>query len=263
MLGGREDGLNAWFKGIGKNGEAECDFSGLIKHLQGMQDAGYTPRIVLDNIPTAMSEPGEMATYGNTRPAIDLRVWHSYIQQAIQSMVEAFGMNTVSQWRIRVGTEPDLYPGHWRGTKEEYLRHYDCTVDAVLSVIPNAEVGPGNILNPSIKHRVNGIGQNPWGLDIVDHCATGTNTWTGKTGTIMTFLECSWYGQVGRPIDSINVAIQRMRERLERYPQFMDLPISISEFSILRDEHNYRGKGDITEWGASWYAAIAYNGLWL
>ncbi len=258
LLGGRHDGRNAWFKGVDENGNVECDFAGLIQYLRGIQDAGYTPRIVLDNIPTAMSDPGELAKYGNTQPAKDLKVWHEYICQAVQAMVDAFGAETVSDWRIRVGTEPDLNPGHWQGTKEEYLRHYDCTVDAVCSVLPDAEVGPGNVLNPAHADRVNGAGQKPWGLDIVDHCAKGTNTWTGDVGTRMRFLECSWYGQVGRSIDSLDVAIGRMRDRLGRYPQFAELPVSIAEFAILQDEHNLRlWSGDITQWGASWYAAVA------
>ena len=258
LLGGRHDGRNAWFKGVDENGRVECDFSGMIQYLRAIQDAGYTPRIVLDNIPTAMSEPGELAKYGNTRPAKDLRLWHEYVVRAVRAMVDAFGADTVSKWRIRVGTEPDLYPGHWQGTKEEYLRHYDCTVDAVCSVLPDAEIGPGNILNPAHADRVNGAGQKPWGLDIVDHCAKGKNSWTGQIGTRICFLECSWYGQVGRSIDSLDVAIGRMRDRLRRYPQFADLPVSIAEFAVLQDEHNRRlWSGDITEWGASWYAAVA------
>jgi xylan 1,4-beta-xylosidase len=125
-------------------------------------------------------------------------------------------------------------------------------------VLPEAEIGPGNILNPAHADRVNGTGQKHWGLDIIDHCATGTNTWTGKVGTRMCFLECSWYGQVGRSIDSLDVAIGRMQDRLGRYPQFADLPVSIAEFAILQDEHQRRlWSGEITQWGASWYAAVA------
>lgn len=258
LLGGRIDGRNAWFKGSREDGTIECDFSGLLEYLRGIQDAGYTPRIVLDNIPTAMSEPGELAKYGNTRPAKDLNVWHAYVRQAVTAMVDAFGVETVSRWRFRVGTEPDLNPGHWMGTKTDYLRHYDCTVDAVCSVLAEAEIGPGNILNPALASVPNAQGQKPWGLEIVDHCATGKNTWTGETGTRICFLECSWYGQVGRSIDSLDVAIERMRDRLARYPQLADLPVSIAEFAILQDEHGRRlYGGDITEWGASWYAAVA------
>ena len=258
LLGGRHDDKNAWFKGVDSDGTVEADFSELIRYLRGIQEAGYTPRIVLDNIPTAMSEPGELATYGNTRPAKDLKVWHAYVRLAVEAMVEAFGPETVLKWRFRVGTEPDLNPGHWQGTKEDYLRHYDCTVDAVCSVLPDAEIGPGNILNPARAQRVNGAGQEAWGLDIVDHCATGTNTWTGRPGTRICFLECSWYGRVGYTIDSLDVAIRKMRDRLARYPKLADLPLSISEFAVLSDEQGRRMySGDITEWGASWYAAVA------
>jgi xylan 1,4-beta-xylosidase len=258
LLGGRHDGRNAWFQGLDDDGNIVCDFAEMTRYLRGVQDAGYTPRIVLDNVPTAMSEPGELATYGNTRPARDLRLWHAYVHGAVQAMVDAFGISTVSQWRFRVGTEPDLNPGHWQGTKEDYFRHYDCTVDAVCGIIPQAEIGPGNILNPARAGRKNAAGQKPWGLDIVDHCAVGENTWTGGTGTRMCFLECSWYGQVGQPIDSLDVAIERMRSRLSRYPKFADLPLSIAEFAVLQDEHRRRlFSGDITEWGASWYAAVA------
>jgi xylan 1,4-beta-xylosidase len=258
LLGGRHDGRNAWFKGVDEDGNLNCDFSGMLQYLRGIRDAGYTPRIVLDNIPTAISDPGELAKYGNTRPAKDLKVWHEFVRRALQAMVDEFGVQAVSEWRFRAGTEPDLDPGHWQGTKEEYLRHYDCTVDAVCSVLPGAEIGPGNILNPAHADRVNGAGQKPWGLDIVDHCAVGTNTWTGAVGTRICFLECSWYGAVGRSIDSLDVAIQRMRDRLQRYPRLADLPVSIAEFAILQDEHGRRlYSGDITQWGASWYAAVA------
>ena len=96
LLGGRHDGRNAWFKGVDENGKVDCDFSEMIQYLRGIQDAGFTPRIVLDNIPTAMSEPGELAKYGNTRPAKDLKIWHEYVRQAVQAMVDAFGIETVS-----------------------------------------------------------------------------------------------------------------------------------------------------------------------
>ncbi|TWT79441.1 Beta-xylosidase [Planctomycetes bacterium CA13] len=268
LLGGRVDGRNKWFQGVTEQHTRQkivsSNFTDMTVYLKGILDAGYTPRIVLDNIPFAMSESGENAKYGNTRPATDLDVWHQYVQQAVTAMTNSFGIETVAKWRFRVGTEPDLYPGHWQGTKQEYLRHYDCTVDAVCSVIPNAQIGPGNVLNPSDSNKVNLHGQTKWGLDIVDHCGAGTNTWTGMTSTAtepctrISFLQCSWYGRVGGSIDSINIAIQRMKDRLDRYPSLQGTPISIAEFGVLADEYGnrlYGGEG--TEWSASWYAAIA------
>ncbi len=258
LLGGRSDGKNQWLKGIKPDGTVEADFSGLITYFRGMLDADCTPRVVLDNVPTAMSESGEMHTYGNTRPPKDERVWHQFIDQLCRELVAAFGMDVVKTWRFRVGTEPDLYPGHWCGTKEEYLIHYDFTVDAVTRVIPDAEIGPGNILNPARIGANQVSDRDQWGLDIVDHAAKGTNYCTGKVGTRLCYLQCSWYGQVGRPVDSFEIAVEKMQERLARYPQFAELPVDVAEFAILRDENNKRlWCGDITEWGASWYAAIA------
>jgi len=258
LLGGRTDGKNQWFKGVNPDGTLNCDFTGLITYLRGMLDAGYTPRIVLDNVPMAMSEPEQLHTYGNTLPPKNPKVWHAFIESAVRAMVHAFGMDTVKTWRFRVGTEPDLYPGHWSGTKEDYLKHYDYTVDAVTRVIPDAEIGPGNILNPARIGANDVSKRDQWGLDIVDHAAMGTNYCTGKKGTRLCYLQCSWYGQVGAAIDSFDTAIQRLHERLKRYPRFKSIPVDVAEFAVLQDDTGRRlWCGDITEWGASWYAAIA------
>ena len=258
LLGGRDDGRNRWFLGRGPDGKVRADFRPMIGYLRGIVEGGWTPRIVLDNVPTAMSGDVKLHTYGNTHPPKDPWLWHQYVEGVVRAMVDAFGLETVRRWRFRAGTEPDLYPGHWAGTKEDYLKHYDFTVDAVTRVIPDADVGPGNILNPALGDANLASGRPRWGLDIIDHAAKGRNFCTGRTGTRLRHFSCSWYGQVGKPIDSFDVAIRRMRERLGRYPQFRDVPVEVAEFGILRDEHGRRLMGnDATEWGASWYAAIA------
>jgi xylan 1,4-beta-xylosidase len=253
LIGGRSDGKNRWFLGVGPDGEIETDFSGLIDCLRGIQDWGYTPRIVLDNVPTAMSDVPEMHTYGNTYPPKDYDLYHRYIQSLVEALVEAFGRDVVSQWRFRVMTEPDLYPGHWAGTKEEYLKLYDYAVDAVTRVIPDADIGPGNVLNPFGRAE-----RGTWGLDIIDHAATGNNHFTGAVGTRLRYISCSWYGRVGNPIDTFEKAIGAMRERLEAHPQFQGLPVEVAEFSVLNDERGRRYMGaEGSEWSASFLAAIA------
>jgi xylan 1,4-beta-xylosidase len=97
-----------------------------------------------------------------------------------------------------------------------------------------------------------------WGLNIVDHCATGTNYKTGKIGTRICFFGTSWYGQVGKSVETFDVAINKVRERLARYPQFAKLPVEIHEFAVLRDEKRQTlYGGDATEWAASWMVAVA------
>ena len=256
FLGGRDEEHNRWFLGVGPDGKVRTDFAGMIAQLKAALDAGYTPRIVLDNVPHAMSDPPQPNFYGNTAPPKDERLWHQYVEAAVRAMVKAFGRETVSRWRFRVGTEPDLRPGHWAGTREQYFAHYDYTVDAVTRVLPEAIIGPGNILNPGSGRGARSRGR--WGLDIIDHAGAGTNACTGKTGTRMTIFSCSWYARVGRPVARFDEAMRAMRDRLGRYRQFADVPVEVGEFAVLHDERGRRlWAGDTTEWSASFYAALA------
>jgi len=248
FIGGRGDGRNRYFLGVDAEGRPICDFEPMLAYLHGILDGGWTPRIVLDNVPTAMSDPPEMHMYGNTYPPKDYNLYHSYIRGLVQAMVDEFGVGTVRSWRFRVMTEPDLDPGHWAGTKEEYLKLYDFAVDAVTSVIPDADIGPGNILTPGWR----------WGLDIIDHAAKGKNYCTGEVGTRLRYFSCSWYGAVGEQADSFVDAIRAMRDKLDAYPQCRGLPVEVAEFAVLHDEYGKRlWSGDTTEWAASWLAQIA------
>ncbi len=257
LLGGRYRDQNVWFKGVSPGGELHVDFTGMIAQLQAMIDGGFTPWVVLDKTPHGMCRTPQENTYGNTEPPDDMRVWARYVEAAMRAMVDAFGMERVGQWWFRVGTEPDLYPGHWTGTREQYFALYDHTVSAVTSVVPGAMIGPGNILNP-IDGQFGTQTRGMWGLDIIDHAAHGTNAVTGGIGTRMDWFSCSWYARVGRPLSDFDDAVRLMRTRLGRYPQFREMPLVIGEFTVLHDENGRRlWSGDTTEWAASFYAGLA------
>ena len=159
-------------------------------------------------------------------------------------------MEEVKTWRFRVATEPNYTPHHWRGTKEAYFEHYDITVDAVLKVIPDAIIGPGNMLTESAAIFT---------TDLIDHCATGINYATGETGTQMDFLAISYYEKIDQKTVRLPEKIEPYRMKLNSYAQFMEIPLDIQEFGMLRDENGVRGISltDATELGASWYATIA------
>ena len=257
LLGGRYSDQNVWYTGLTDNGQLKVDFTGMIAQLQAMLDGGYTPWICLDNTPYAMTKEPVQNTYGNTEPPDDERVWARYVEAAINAMIDAFGKEQVEGWWFRVHCEPDLYPGHWTGTKEEYFEHYDHTVAAVTKLLPDAMIGPGNILNPrdgQFGTKTHGM----WGLDIIDHAGAGTNAVTGEIGTRMDWFSCSWYARVGRPLSDFDESVMLMRNRLARYPRFKGIPLAIGEFTVLHDEGGRRlWGGDTTEWAASFYAGMA------
>ncbi|MBK1880430.1 GH39 family glycosyl hydrolase [Pelagicoccus mobilis] len=256
LLGGRNDNKNDWFKGVDDNGNAICEFGPAIKHLQAVLDIGLTPWIVLDNVPWGMVKDAEVNAYGQCHPADDINVWYSYVQQFVQELVNEFGEETVSQWRFRVGTEPDLFPKHWASTKEEYLKHYDYTVAAVESVIPEPVIGPGNILMYRGSQVTEAKGGR-WGLEILEHCARGTNYYTGKIGTRVSFFGFSYY-YLKDETDGFHFERhwKRIKESLDQYPKFADVGLEIQEYGVLTTKKT-KEQPLATEWFAGYYAHTA------
>lgn len=250
VLGGRTDNLNTFYQGVDGSGNIITDFSGLITSMNNFMLTGFKPRIVLDNVPWEMSLPKVTDTYGNSKPPNDYTLWRQYINSFLQTLVDEYGMGEVKTWRFRVSTEPNYTPNHWRGTKEDYFKHYDITVDEVLKVIPDAIVGPGNLLTE---------GAATYTTEIIDHCANGVNYATGAVGTKMDFFSISYYEKIDQNTVKLPGVAQLYRTKLNSYPQFSDIPFDIQEFGMLRDENGIRGISltDATELGASWYATIA------
>lgn len=251
LIGGRNDDQNTFFKGVDGSGKIITDFSGLISSMRNFMSTGFKPRIVLDNVPWGMSGERIEDTYGNSKPPLDYDLWRQYINALLQELVAEFGMFEVKKWRFRVATEPNYTPDHWRGTRDEYFKHYDITVDEVLKVIPDAIIGPGNLLTE---------GAATWKTEIIDHCANGTNYATGQQGTRMSFFCISYYEKIDRNEMKWNEVISLYRNKLDSYPQFSDIPFDIQEFGILRGDNGNRGAtslNDGSEFGASWYATIA------
>jgi xylan 1,4-beta-xylosidase len=250
MLGGRLDDKNTFYQGVDASGDIVTDFSGLITSMQNFMQTGFKPRIVLDNVPWEMSPPRLEDTYGNSKPPVDYNLWRQYINAFLQTLVDEFGMEEVKTWRFRVGTEPNFSPDHWRGTKNEYFRHYDITVDEVLQVIPDAIIGPGNLLTEGVA---------TFTTELIDHCVTGTNYATGEQGTKMDFFSISYYEKIDQNTVKLPGVAESYRNKLNSYSQFSNIPFDIQEFGMLRDENGKRGisLADATELGASWYATIA------
>ena len=261
-LGGRfREGREEMFQGVDDHGELIVDFGLMLERVEAVLDAGLTPWIMLEKVPPAMSDPPSWNAYGNTAPAADLDVWHRYVTAAVEALVGAFGRERVASWPFMVATEPDLRPAHWDGTRDQFMEHLDHTVDAVLGALPEAQVSPGNILNPAFAYEQRdtwGEGdaaqhvraRNQWGLDIIDHA--------GDTGLPMHFFSASWYIRVGMSNDGFDRAVKTMRARLDRHERFQGMPIDIREFSVLSDEAGRRlYAGDSSAWSASFYASIA------
>ncbi|GAL67259.1 GH39 family glycosyl hydrolase [Jejuia pallidilutea] len=249
-MGGRTDNLNMFYQGVDASGNIITDFSGLLTSMRNFMSTGFKPRIVLSKVPWEMVADKVVNTYGNTSPPDNYDHWRQYVNAFLTTLVDEFGMQEVKTWRFRVSTEPNYTPSHWNGTMEEYFKHYDITVDEVLKVIPDAIVGPGNMLTEGVA---------TYTTELIDHCAVGTNYATGATGTKMDFFSISYYEKIDQNTVALPEKIEPYRNKLNSYPKFSNIPLDIQEFGMLRDENRVRGLSlsDATELGASWYAKIA------
>ena len=233
ILGGNHNNSCEWFKGVDENGKVIVDTEGFLDILRAQHRVGFNPWIILDNVPWAMSPNGERQFYGQCYPPKDMDVWFEYVRTLAQAMVDEFGMEEVKNWRFRVGTEPDSYPRHWTGTMEEYFKHYDYTVAALESVIENPRVGPGNILNPvTIQNAHKKKGR--WGLKILEHCARGTNYYTGEVGTRIEFFSTSAYANTQK-IFQFDEGMRLLRTEMDKYPELKDTTLEIHEFGEVRE----------------------------
>ncbi|TBN02939.1 hypothetical protein EYD45_10305 [Hyunsoonleella flava] len=250
-MGGRTDNLNMFYQGVDASGNIITDFSGLVTSMRNFMSTGFKPRIVLSKVPWEMVADKVVNTYGNTSPPDNYDQWRQYVNAFLTTLVDEFGMQEVKTWRFRVSTEPNYTPNHWNGTMEDYFKHYDITVDEVLKVIPDAIVGPGNMLTEASVAT--------YTTELIDHCANGTNYATGATGTKMDFFSISYYEKIDQNTVALPNKIQPYRNKLNSYSQFSNIPLDIQEFGILRDENRKRGLSlsDATELGASWYATVA------
>jgi xylan 1,4-beta-xylosidase len=257
-LGGKTNRTCEWFKGVDAKGDPICDFTGLYKIIDEQLRVGFTPWIVLDNVPWGMVANPVTNFYGQCHPPDDSDLWYKYVRKCIRGLVARYGKEQVAKWRFRVGTEPNLFPKHWAGTKEQYFKHYDYTVAAVESVIPKPQIGPGNFL---MAKGTQAKGKKSWTFEILDHCVNGKNYYTGKTGTRIFFYAQSCYAVQGRKF-GYESNMQQFRRELAKYPSLKGLPHEIHEYGEIRSATQKGPAVGSIEWFAGLYAQtvdIAYR----
>jgi xylan 1,4-beta-xylosidase len=81
---------------------------------------------------------------GNVTPPKDYEKWAALIRTLVLHFTERYGVDEVKTWYFEVWNEPNLSPGFWSGTQEDYFKLYKYTAQAVKSVNKAYRVGgPG------------------------------------------------------------------------------------------------------------------------
>ena len=121
-------------------------------------------------------------TYGWACPPKDYDKWYDLIFQLVRHCLHRYGAEELRSWYWELWNEPDL-DYYWKGSIDEFNKLYDYTVAAVKAAFPEARVGGPGTTQPIAGRR------SAEYLDaFLDHCAHGTNYYSGETGADIDFL---------------------------------------------------------------------------
>lgn len=165
---------------------------------------------------------------GWSYPPNDYGKWGELVYQWVRHSVDKYGEREVASWYWEVWNEPDI--SYWHGTPEEYDKLYDFATEGVKRALPAARVGGPATTGPASPKAAAFLRQ------FLEHCATGKNFATGKTGSPLDFVT---YHAKGRPnvvgghvqmgIGKNLADVSEGTQIVTSFPQFRNLPIILSE----------------------------------
>jgi xylan 1,4-beta-xylosidase len=161
-------------------------------------------------------------------PPKDYKKWGELVYQWVKHCVGRYGENEVKTWWWEVWNEPDI--GYWQGTRQEYFKLYDFAANAVKRACPATRIGGPTTTGPRGDRAYSYL------VDFLNHCDTGANYATGKTGSPLDYVSFHAKGspRVINGFVRMNMAVQltdirRGFEAVASSPKFKNLPIIIGE----------------------------------
>ncbi len=161
---------------------------------------------------------------GWTYPPKDHNKWRELVYQWARHCVERYGPAEVATWYWEVWNEANI--GYWKGSPAEFRQLHDYAIDGLKRALPQARVGGPDCAGSGGRFT----------RDFIDHCLSGTNYATGKTGTPIDFIS---FHAKGAPIHLSNHVRMGLSAQLKTiedgfrlvasYPGLKGKPIVIGE----------------------------------
>jgi len=212
-------------------GNPVYDFALTDQILDALTSAPAYPLVELGFMPEALST--HPTPYRNTAvrsldggcfyPPTDYAKWAGLVREWATHAVKRYP-NVADRWLWELWNEPDF--AYWQGTADEFTKLYDYTEAALHEVIPSAALG-----GPAVA-----LADSPLLTQFLEHCATGTHSVTGATGTRLDLVSFHAKGGVGLIDGHVRLdlghqlALHRIGfDAVAAFPQFKRTPIYITE----------------------------------
>ena len=161
------------------------------------------PFVELGFMPSRLASGPETIFWwkGNVTPPKDYKKWENLIRNLTTHFTERYGADEVKTWYFEVWNEPNLTPGFWTGTQEEYFKLYDYTARAVKSVNAAYKIGgPATAGAAWVPETIEFCTKNNIALDFISTHTYGVKHGYldefGTSGTILNKEESSVSGDV-------------------------------------------------------------------
>src|SRR5215467_6598814 len=198
-------------------------------HLKPLVEIGFMPKALSTHPePYRHNFPQGSIYTGWAYPPKDYQRWAELVFQFVRHLRARYGDAEVKTWLWEVWNEPDI--DYWKGTREEFLKLYDYTVDAILRAFPEARIGGPDSTGPAHPKAAAFL------RAFLDHCAHGKNYATGKTGSHLDFIS---YHPKGAPKwmgDHVEMGIAGQLQSIDEgfkivqsFPEWRKTPIILGE----------------------------------
>lgn len=198
--------------------------------MKPIMEIGFMPKDLSTNpepYEHNWSSGGDLWT-GWTYPPKDYNKWRELVYQWVKRSVARYGEEEVTTWLWQVWNEPDI--PYFSGTFEEYCKMYDYAVDGIKKACSECIVGGPHTTSPRNEKARNYLKK------FIEHCLSGKNYATGKTGTPLEYIGFHAKGSpefvenhiqmnMGVQLNDIKNAF----EVVNTFPQLKDIPIIIGE----------------------------------
>ena len=144
-----------------RNGNPQYNFQYIDVLYDYILSIGMKPFVELGFMPEALASGRETIFWwrGNVTPPKDYKKWEELIRNLTLHFTERYGADEVKTWYFEVWNEPNLSPGFWTGTQEDYFKLYRYSANAIKSVNKDYRVG-----GPATAGAA-------WEVELIDFCS--------------------------------------------------------------------------------------------
>ncbi|MBN2281368.1 MAG: glycoside hydrolase [Candidatus Marinimicrobia bacterium] len=126
-----------------RDGNPQYNFQYIDVLYDYILEIGMKPFVELGFMPSALASGPETIFWwrGNVTPPKDHHQWEALIYNLVSHWTERYGIEEVKTWYFEVWNEPNLSPGFWSGSQEDYFKLYQFTATGVKKVNKDYKVG--------------------------------------------------------------------------------------------------------------------------